>query len=78
MKKIQKKSDFRFLPIFYYFSKSPKISNLSRDKATEFQINVIVDMKTALDGGKKVETQLFRRRGHRKMQKESYLTSKKL
>ena len=35
-------------------------------------------MKTALDGGKKVKTQLFRRRGHRIIQKESYLTSKKL
>ena len=44
----------------------------------EIQNNVIVDMKTALDGGKKVKTQLFRRRGHRKIQKESYLTSKKL
>ena len=45
-------------------------------RAPEFQNNVIVDMKTALDGGKKVKTQLFRSRGHRKIQKESYLTSK--
>ena len=65
---------FDFCQILIIFSKNPKISNLSRDKATEFQNNVIVDMKTALDGGKKVKTQLFRRRG----QKESYLTSKKL
>ena len=67
------------MPIFFsFFRKNPKISNLSRDKAPEFQNNVIVDMKTALDGGKKVKTQLFRRRGHRKIQKETYLTSKKL
>ena len=63
---------------FSFFSKNPKISNLSRDKAPEFQNNVIVNMKTALDGCKKVKTQLFRRRGHRKIQKESYLISKKL
>ena len=76
--KNQKKSAFRFLPIFFIFSKNPKISNLSRVKAPELQNNVIVDMKTALDGGKKVKTQLFRRRGHRKIQQKSYLTSKKL
>ena len=76
--KNQKKSALRFLLIFDIFSKNPKISNLSRDKTPEFQNNVIVDMKTALDGGKKVKTQLLRRRGHRKIQKESYLTSKKL
>ena len=78
MKKIQKKSALQFLPIFafFFFSKKPKISNLSGDKAPKFQNNVIVNMKTALDGGKKVKTQLFRRRGHRKIPKESYLTSK--
>ena len=62
--------------IFFIVSKNPKISNLSRDKAPEFQNNVIVNMKTALDGGKKIKTQLFRRRRHRKIQKESYSTSK--
>ena len=55
--------------LFFIFLKNPKISNLSRDKAPEFQNNVIVDMKTALDGGKKEKTQLFRRRGHRKIKK---------
>ena len=67
-----------FANFFFIFSKNPKISNLSRDKAPEFQNNVVVVMKTALDGGKKVKTQLFRRRGHREIPKESYLTSKKL
>ena len=50
---------------------------MSRDKASKFQ-NVIPNMKNALIGGKKVKTQLLRRRGRRKIQKESYLTSKKL
>ena len=76
MKNTQKKSALPFLPIFFIFSKNPKISNLSRDKAPEFQNYVIEDMKTSLDGCKKVKTQLFRRRGRRKIQKESYLTSK--
>ena len=75
MKKIQK-SDF--CQILIIFSKNLKITNLSRDKAPEFQNNVIVDMKTALDGGEKVKTQLFRRSAHRKIQKESYLISKKI
>ena len=52
-KKVQKKSVFQFLPIFFNFSKKPKISNLSRDKAPKFQNYVIADMKTALHGGKK-------------------------
>ena len=74
-KKFRKSQLFDFCQYFFIFSKNQKISNLSRDKAPEFQNNVIVDMKTALDGGK---TLLFRRRGHRKIQKESYLTLKKL
>ena len=74
----QKKSIFQFLPFFFVFRKKPKISNLSRDKAPKFQNNVILNIKNALIGGKKVKTQLLRRRGHRKMQKESHLTSKKL
>ena len=79
VKKIQKKSALRFLLFFFhFFKKKQKISNLSRDKAPEFQNNVIVDMKTALDCGKKVKTQLFRRRRLKKIQKESYLISKKL
>ena len=77
-KNSEKVSSSIFANFFSFFSKIPKISNLSRDKAPEFQNNVIVDMKTVLDGGKKVKTQLFRRRGHRKIQKESYLTSKEL
>ena len=78
-KKNQKKSVFQFLPIFFFiFSKKPKISNLSRDKAPKFQNYVIADMKTALHGGKKVKTQISRRTGRRKIQKESYWTSKKL
>ena len=71
----QKKSFFQFLLVY---RKKPKISNLSRDKAPKFQNNVNLNIKNALIGGKKVKTQLLRRRGHRKMQKESYLTSKKL
>ena len=56
-KKVQKKSAFHFFANFFFiFSKNRKISNLSRDKAPEFQNNVIVDMKIALDGGKKVKT----------------------
>ena len=36
----------------------------------------MADMKTALHGGKKVETQLFKRRGRRKKnKKESYWAS---
>ena len=78
-KNFQKKSIFQFLPNFFFvFRKKPKISNLSRDKAPKFQNNVILNIKNALIGGKKVKTQLLRRRGHRKIQKESYLTSKKL
>ena len=38
---------------FFHFSKNPKISDVSRDSTPEFQNNVILDMKTALDGGKK-------------------------
>ena len=69
---------FNFWQIFFVFRKQPKISNLSRDKAPKFQNNVILNIKNALTGGKKVKTQLLRRRGHRNIQKESYLTSKKL
>ena len=53
MKKNSEKVSFSIFTNFFHFSKNPKISNLSRDKAPEFQNNVIVDMKTALDGGKK-------------------------
>ena len=77
-KNSEKVSSSIFAIFFFIFLKNSKISNLSRDKAREFQNNVIVDMKTALDRGKKVKTQLVRRRGHRKIQQESYLTSKKL
>ena len=52
-KNSEKVSSSIFANFFFFFSKNPKISNLSRDKAPEFQNNVIVDMKTALDGGKK-------------------------
>ena len=52
-KNSEKVSSSIFANFFSFFSKNPKISNLSRDKAPEFQTNVIVDMKTALDGGKK-------------------------
>ena len=74
----RKSQFFNFWQFFSVFRKKPKISNLSRDKAPKFQNNVILNIKNALIGGKKVKTQLLRRRGHRKMQKESYLTSKKL
>ena len=77
-KKFRKSQFFNFCQFFFIFSKKPKISNLSRDKAPKFQNYVIADMKTALHGGKKVKTQLFRRRGLRNIQKESYWTSKKL
>ena len=63
-KNSEKVSSSIFANFFFHISKNPKISNLSRDKTPEFQNNVIVDMKTALDGGKKVKTQLFIRRGH--------------
>ena len=71
-KKNRESQFFNFCQFFFIFSKKPKISNLSRDKAPKFQNYVIADMKTALHGGKKVKTQLFRRRGLRKIQKESY------
>ena len=55
MWKKSEKVNSSIFAIFFIFSKNQKISNLSRDKAPEFQNNVIVDMKTALDGGKKVK-----------------------
>ena len=75
-KKFRKSQFFKFCQFFFFVL--PKISILSRVQAPKFQNNVILDMKNALIGGKKVKTQLLRRRGHRKIQKENYLTSKKL
>ena len=68
---------FNFCRFFHFFF-NPKISNLSRAKAPNFQNNVIPGMKNALIGGKKVKTQLSRRRGYRKIQHERYLISQKL
>ena len=56
--------------MFTFFQKKPKISNLPRDKALEFQNNMPEGMKTALHGGKKVKTQLFRRRGTEKTKRK--------
>ena len=77
-KKIQKKSVFQFLPFFFIFSKKPKISNLSCDKAPKFQNDVIADMKTALHGGKKVKLSYIEEGGSKKYKEKSYWTSKKL
>ena len=52
----QKSQFFNFYHFCSFFEKKPKISNLSRDKVPKFQNNVILNIKNALTGSKKIKT----------------------
>ena len=74
-KEFQKKSISQF---FLFFSKKAKNHQFVTWQGPKIPKYCDSDNQNALIGGKNVKTQLLRRRGHRKIQNESYLTSKKL